>query len=294
METEPDRKINSVSGEANRLLSEWFSKYSTTVVPFVVLWTILYWFVVFWWDLMPNDWYRRFLVFLFPLLLFVSVLVERLTTEVRKRFWQMFAKKNNFSYSPKLDITQEAGVMFQVGHHREAKHFVEGQIDERQVRVFNYQFTIGYGRGSKTYAYTVFAFRFAGHFPHLYLNRLGNQYNMVVGKEISLPVEFRKSFRLFTAEEYEIEALQIFTPDLLVDILDSNLRYDVELVNQELMIFVEGWVERLDKLEKEFLKARVLATRFSRVLDKISYARIPGQSPTIKKLKINLRGFRLK
>ena len=198
--------------------------------------------------------------------------------KVRERFWRQFAETRGFTYHPKGDHAAEAAVMFHQGHGRRMLHVISGQTGDRALRVFSYQFTVGSGKSSRTYPYTVFEFRFASRFPHLYCNQRYNNYGVTVGVTVPLPAEFEKKFAVRAPKEYEIEALEVFTPDLLAYLLDSEFAHDLEIVDQELLIFTAGFMNTVDDLERKFNDAVALANRLAPKLDRFRFTPI-GQLP---------------
>lgn len=198
--------------------------------------------------------------------------------QIRTLFWRQFAELNGWKYEDYGDPEQESGIMFRQGHSRHISYCVEGTVDERHFRIFSYNFTIGSGQNKEGYYYTVFAFKFNGSFPHIYLNNRNNSYNIKIGETIPLSGEFERTFSLSSPKKYEIESLEIFTPELLVNLLDNNFSHDVELVNQEVLIFTEGQINNFEKLEKEFNRALQLEDLFDEKLDKFKFQPI-GDMP---------------
>ena len=211
----------------------------------------------------------------------LSAVIVYIALEQRKittLFWKQFAEVNGWHYEDYSPLEQESWVMFRQGANRETANIIKGNVNDRQFRIFSYKFSIGSGKNKKTYRYTVFAFKFNGSFPHIYLNNRHNRYSVNVGEKIPLPGEFEKKFSLSAPKEYEIEALEIFTPDVLANILDGSFTYDIELANQEMLIFTEGRIYDFEKLEKEFRRALELEDLFDEKLDKFKFQPI-GDMP---------------
>lgn len=188
------------------------------------------------------------------------------------------AKINGWKYKPNSDPREEFGIMFQQGNSRESAGQISGVMDGKKFRMLDYQFSQGYGRGEVVYSYIVFAFKFNGSFPHIYLNNKHNSYNIKIGEEIPIPLEFEKQFSLSAPRKYEIEALEIFTPDVLLKILESDFIHDVEFVNQEVLIFADGIITDFEKLEKEFSRALELKNLFEEKLDKFKFEKVGDMS----------------
>ncbi|MDO8604553.1 MAG: hypothetical protein Q7K40_04145 [bacterium] len=202
------------------------------------------------------------------------------TNKARDSFWKQVAEKNCWQYKGELDEFTERGIMFQQGKGRRIYHLIEGDVDGSEFRMFHYQFSVGEGKSETTYWYTVFAFKFDGSFPHIYLNNRHNSYNISIGENLPMPSEFEKQFLLSTPRKYETEALEIFTPDILTKLLDGSFTHDVEFVDHELMMFVEGSTDDFKKLEEEFNKAMELKDLLDEKLDKFKFEKI-GDLPSI-------------
>lgn len=221
-------------------------------------------------------------LFVYPFF-FVFVYLVVIESKISGLFWKRFAELNGWRYKDTFDPNQEQGVMFKDGNIRIIHDCIEGVIDGRNFRIFNYSFFIGFAYATnrkKRYFYTVFAFKFKGSFPHIYLNNKTNSYSIRAGESIPLPTEFEKSFSLSAPKEYEIEALEIFTPDVLASLLDDKFGHDVEFVNQEMLIFFDGQIRNSEQLEREFKRALDLKDLLDEKLDRFKTETI-GDMPTL-------------
>lgn len=225
----------------------------------------------------PNNFVFYFLPVFFPLV-YIILLQNKIATV----FWKQVAEINGWNYRDSGDPSGESGIMFQQGHSRAISRHIDGVIDGRQFRIFNYAFAIGYGRSRIAYQYVVFAFKFNGSFPHIYLNNKHNSYTIKTGEKIPLPLEFEKQFLLSAPRKYEIEALQIFTPDVLAKILDNGFAHDIEFVEQEVLMFVDGVINDFEKLENTFNKALELEDLLDEKLDRFKFNTIGNMPHTLK------------
>lgn len=202
--------------------------------------------------------------------------------KVATLFWKQVAEINGWRYRDSTNLDDESGIMFRQGNHRAISRHIDGVIEDRQFRIFNYVFSIGSGRHRTTYAYTVFSFKFNGSFPHIYLNNKHNSYSISTGEKIPLPLEFNKQFSLSAPRKYEIEALQIFTPDVLAKMLDNGFIYDIEFVEQEVLMFVDGVINDFQTLEKHFNMALQLEDLLDEKLDRFKFNTIGNMPHTLK------------
>jgi len=198
---------------------------------------------------------------------------------VRGKFWKQFAEKHSYSYEEKGQHEGENALLFKEGHSRAMEHVVSGEISGRKFRLFEYEFTTGRGKHARTYNYAVFEVPFEGHFPHIYLDQHHNNYGIgCKGEKLPIPHEFQKQFTLYGPLKYEMEALMIFTPELFAYLLDEKWPHDVELVDQELLIFRRDVFYNLKDLEAEFDRAFNLAKMIATKLDRAKFLPI-GDMP---------------
>lgn len=231
-------------------------------------------------DLLSELWLVHFW---FVSLVAVSVYITAVQLQISTLFWKRFAIVNGWQYKNFGNLGQEAGVMFKFEHGGGGtiSHVVEGIANDRQFRIFNYKFSVGSGDGEIRYYYTVFAFKFNGAFPHIYLKNKHNSYHINIGEKISLPLEFANKFSLFAPKEYETEALEIFTPDVLAALLDNDFPHDVEFVDQEALIFTSGQIDSFEQLEKEFNRALEIEDMLDEKLDKFKFEKIGDMPHTL-------------
>lgn len=248
--------------------------FSIAFISCITLWIIVTFRILgeTWSDWSPEVIFVPFFI--------VAIYIGLTERRVRASFWKQIADINGWQYKKSYNDPghQESWVMLRQGDKRYISHIVEGAIDNRRFRIFNYDFTEGSGESKTTYSYTVFVFKFNGSFPHIYLNNKHNSYGVSVEEKIPLPAEFEKNFSLSAPKEYEIEALEIFTPDVLMSLLDGGFTYDIEFVNQEMLIFTDGRIRDFEKLEKEFKRALELEDLFDEKLDKFKFQPI-GDMP---------------
>lgn len=208
----------------------------------------------------------------------------------RAVFWKEFALQNGWVYSPKLDLSKEPAILLKQGNSgRWGKYELRKNVDGKQVRIFYYTYKVRVGKHTYTHSYTVIGFTFSGSFPHLFLDRALNTSGVTnvslvpLGIKIDippvpLPSEFEEKFKLYSPQKYEIEALQIFTPDILEHLLNIDFKYDIEFIDQEILIFIDGEIDSLEKLEHEFEAAKKIRDLLAPTLNSIKFSPI-GDRP---------------
>jgi hypothetical protein len=224
-------------------------------------------------------------LFIIPWLLpifFYAVVSDR----VRTRFWKDVATSKGWQYTGTVSalIAEEEALFLNQGHDRVMQNEIVGRYNELPARVFESKYETGEGKNRQIHKLTAYAFKFTGTFPHCYLNRRddGHNYAPAGASKIPLPQAFEEVFQLYVPQKYEIEALEIFTPDVLQHLLDTNWPHDIEFVDGELIVFRKGWLLELSTFESEFDQAAQLATSFAKDLDTAQFTKI-GSLPYLLK-----------
>lgn len=178
-----------------------------------------------------------------------------------------------------------SALVFQQGQERGTGHGLMGTIHDRPFRFFQYHYTTGGGRNKQTHTYDVYEVVFSGTFPHIYLNNTRNRdLSGLKGyflPRISLPYELEKKFNLHGPKQYEIEVLEIFTPDLLLHLLDVGWDHDLELVDQKLYVFREESIRTNQAFEEELRRLEKLLELLTPKLNHMQLAPIGDHVTTL-------------
>lgn len=86
--------------------------------------------------------------------------------------------------------------------------------------------------------------------PHMVLDATSNGKGMVTrpsaGQVLSLEGDFNAHFRLYVPNGYERDALYVFTPDLMALLIDEAGDLDVEIRDNQLIVYRPGGFDLLD------------------------------------------------
>lgn len=248
---------------------------------YVTAWNTLKKQKLFWFAVLFSIFLSLWFFSVYPFLIIPFYYLSEVS-KARVSFWKEIAEINGWQYKGNVPQINEEGIMFRQGDERSASNYIEGNIDERHFRMFNYVFRVGSGKNKRSYQYTVFAFKFNGSFPHIYLNNKHNSYNISTGESVPVPAEFEKMFTLSAPRKYEVEALEIFTPDVFSKLLDGGFTHDIEFVDHELIMFIDGSTDTFEKLEKEFNRAMELEDLLDEKLDRFKFHKIGDISHKLK------------
>lgn len=207
--------------------------------------------------------------FLVPILLYV-----KLRNKVQTAFMQQFAAAKNFGFNPKGSFEQEIGEVFKRGYSRSLYNEVLGRYKNYPLRLFNYSFLTGSGKQTETHCYTVFDLEFTMDMPRIYLDELVTPgvSDILINDLVRLPlssVEFERFFKLYITPGSQITALQIFTPDLMAELLDWPVKFNVEIVGRQIYIYAAYEVSKTAELNAMYKLAEMLITNMGQTAEKI-------------------------
>ncbi len=198
--------------------------------------------------------YRHINAIFFSMLpLFIYVIY--ISNKAHRIFMKRFAEENGFGYEKTASKDTLQGRLFEIGHSSYVSNVISTEYDNHPIRIFNYRFTVGYGRNSTNYNFTVLEISFEKvEFPHILLQsrRWGGHVKPKKRDDvkISLENEFNKHFDLFVAKGYEIEALQIFTPDTLRLINEKASSFGIEFAGKTLCVFDRKTISKKKDLKE--------------------------------------------
>ena len=246
-----------------------------------ITWTII--FQKFFQNQSNNDW--------FPIIIFLPWIIiigwiRLLYAKVREDFWKQLALKYGWEYTQQKGFEDEKALLFKVGHSKQTSHGIRGDHNGQPLHIFEYAYEIGSKDKSIRFWFTVFEIKFLGSFPHLYLNYKKDWYSNTPMAdslaEIPVPPEFTKKFKFYAPKEYEIETLEIFTPDIFALLLDLGWNHDMEFVDGELIIYQKKMLSSFEELDTELNKIKKFIEVLSPLLNRFKLTQIGNISPLLK------------
>lgn len=218
-----------------------------------------------------------------PLLVLFLIYAGVLSAK-RRLFWQQIAKANDWIHTVEASHRQEKSVVIRKRSKEKEEYddkllnnLITGRINGREFRIFEFMLR----KGDSFQRFTIFAFKFLGAFPNILLNYRNNHHDIRIGEYISTPIEFEKKYLLSVAKEYEIEALQIFTPEIMAFLLENEVKHDMEFVDQEVLFFTEGALFKYADFQKVFAQCAKVADLLGAKLDKMKYQKIGDLSQNL-------------
>lgn len=182
------------------------------------------------------------------LLLVIGVAQLRLSVRLRprldtaKRHYRLarFASDNGMTYDP---TPQGPGDLKPLrGRGSLTLTRVMRPLDHRSIVQFaNYEVVIGQGRSRLARFGGLCAIRLPSPLPHIVLEARSGGRSLasaapVRGQVLSLEGNFDDNFTLYCPEGYEQDALYLFTPDVMAQLIDHVRGFDVEILDDWLFL----------------------------------------------------------
>jgi len=215
-----------------------------------------------------------FISALFFLPIIISYLYAR--SKVEHQFMREFAAAIGYSYLPTGDIKSIKAKFITVGHSQVIKDILFGIHNGFPIRIFTYYFTVRYGRAASYQRYIVFEATFHSKMPPIILN------NRSVMSLSSIPVhsdnflqlegDFNKYFSISVSKNYELEAYEIFTPDVMAILIDKAKKLNFEFIDDKLYIYTGQLINTKEEMENIFNLIDYLADLFEKTTNKIHIA----------------------
>ena len=156
-----------------------------------------------------------------------------------------FAAANGLDYTPRSGDPHYPGSIFGKGESRETLNRLRA-TSGRALEIANYQYLTGSGRNRRVHRWGYLAMRLDRRLPHMILDARANNAAFGVtnlptsftkNQVLSLEGDFDRYFTLYCPREYERDALYVFTPDLMALLIDNASVFDVEIVDDWMLVY---------------------------------------------------------
>lgn len=183
-----------------------------------------------------------------------------------------FAEANDMHAIASSSSDQYPGTLFSDGHTREVVMALRTKNEKEPIEIGNYRFVTGHGRSARNHDFTYMLIKLDKVLPHIFIDSKSNNSfwnrehasDYSKSQHLQFEGDFNKYFTALVPDDYGRDANYIFTPDVLLALLDYGKDYDFELMGDTLILFRRGQVNLADpkKLEVMFSKASIFAAKF--------------------------------
>ncbi len=204
-----------------------------------------------------------FLPFAWPLLAYVSM-----SLKVHIEFLREFAKANRYTFAD--TSSYGSGRIFNIGHSRRASNCITGERNGLPFSFYLYSYTVGHGKSARHFSFTVFSVDMGTPLPPLFLQSNGHpsgEYPMFSDLiKLKMEGDFNKHFTVLVRKDFEIEVLQLFTPDTMQYFIDIALWYSLEWNGENMYLCVPFDMTTKKDIDKLFMVSDHLVSKFQPIL----------------------------
>lgn len=174
--------------------------------------------------------------------IFVFIIAARKQLERRAKLYK-FATANGIGFMYDVSDPAYAGMIFDEGDSRKIQ---EALLLKDGTEIGNYEYSTGSGKNRQTHTWGYVRIKLARRLPNMVLDaRKNNVFGSLTnlpdsfshGQTLSLEGDFNNYFTLYAPKEYERDALYVFTPDVMAAVIDAGQAYDMEVVDDNLMLY---------------------------------------------------------
>ena len=185
---------------------------------------------------------------IWPIALFAYIFAYK---KAQKEFMREFSKQFNYYFNPIGSLENRVGSLFNTGNQGRVENVISGEYLEQHIEIFNYSFSRGISNRKKIYSYTILELDFPIELPELFLeNKKGEHFSDQTqdSREVRLEGNFSDLFSLRIRSKFEIEALQIFTPDLMQRLTDKYSNVSIEFTKNHIYIYEDKFIEKFSEI----------------------------------------------
>ncbi len=168
-----------------------------------------------------------------------------------------FALDNNLKFDARSHTASSEPLLFRLGHSQKVSDILTWPSGENCLG--NFRYTVGSGKNQHTYHLKFATLKLPRRLPHLLLNSKNNNFASDVSgfkvEKLKLEGDFAKTFTLYAPPSHRIDALQVFTPDVMAALLDHGARYDYEILDDRLYIYSPNFALGKEEAMKTFLES---------------------------------------
>ena len=170
-------------------------------------------------------------------------------------FLEKFASEIGYSYEGSADVDSVDGTIFDFGSNQKLAKIVIGKYFKQDTRLFIFNTTVGSGKNRHTERYSVLEISFDAMLPNIHLdnhlNHISTWYEIgprANETKLSLEGDFQKYFTLYVAKQYEVEALQILTPEIMQMFISEAKNMGVEMYKSKVYLYYPGEISNKEQL----------------------------------------------
>lgn len=118
-----------------------------------------------------------------------------------------------------------------VGYDYQQRFGYTFPLDNRSCNIFEFEYTTGSGKSRQTHTNTIMTFALDAALPHMFLDGKQNGVNYAYSgsQRLQLEGDFNDYFSLYIPDGSQVEALSVFTPDVMQTLIAGGRPFDIEI-----------------------------------------------------------------
>ena len=165
------------------------------------------------------------------------------------------------------------GSLFKQGTSKKVTNVVSGVHQNYPVKFFYYEYMTGSRKDSQQFEYTVAEITFLDILPNIAVKgfKVIRTWPLLPGqKKLSMGYAFDKRFSVYVPEDFEIEAFQIFTPDVMEDFISKASFINFEFIGTKLYVVENHYITNARDLTRFFEIVKYLLEKVAPRLMRLS------------------------
>lgn len=155
---------------------------------------------------------------------------------VKQEFFEQIGQALGYTYDKTAAFGTVSGTSFNIGHSQQLRDVFSGSYKNIPARMFNFQYTIGYGRNSHTYVKSVFELAYPASLLHVLLNPEHELFAPGDVERVQLEGDFDKHFTLYVTKGAQMEIREIFQPDTMQHFIDQFQNLHMEISGNKIYL----------------------------------------------------------
>jgi len=210
-----------------------------------------------------------------------AVAIMYLKKMSRNLFMQRFALLASFDYQSEAPAESLDAPYLQMGLNRSLQDIVSGTYQSYPLQFFNYNCVVGSGKSRHTITFTAARIGYKATLSRIFLDAHHHYFTEDAALSLNTPFldkneefiklegDFNKYFTLYAPKGYEIETLQILTPDIMEDLIAYSKNFSLEFYGSNLYIYSRKVITSGKDLCQLYDLVKFLAAKVAPELERI-------------------------
>lgn len=217
-------------------------------------------------------------LFAFPIV--ALTYYEILFDSAIRNFLKQFAQDNGFNYQRGLKKTIDAPVLLAMRGSFFAEDAISGNFIGYPFSIFNIHYEPRHNDMEFTKHFTMALIDYKTNLPRIFLEsrrhkrsleNVKKEFDREAEQMVILEGDFNKYFDLYIPKEYEIEALQIFTPDVMAVLIDRSKAFDLEFFGDHLYVYSHKLIKSKKDLCDLYDLLKLMVNELAPTLERLSW-----------------------